>query len=83
MLQKKFNCEIRITFEGRNVDMKSIMGVMSLGITAQSEVIITCNGDDEEAVIATIEEVLHVQKIIGLSGGIIEVDTKRNYFLKN
>lgn len=64
------------------MDMKSIMGVMSLGITAQSEVIITCNGDDEEAAITVIEDVLNTQKIIELSDSIKEVEYKCDYFLK-
>ena len=40
------------------------MGVMSLGIPTQSEVVITCEGDDEELAIKTIEEVLRAQKVI-------------------
>jgi phosphocarrier protein HPr len=44
--------------------MKSIMGVMSLGIPTQSEVVITCEGEDEEQAIQTIEEVLRAQKVI-------------------
>jgi phosphocarrier protein len=45
--------------------MKSIMGVMSLGIPTQSEITISCNGEDEDYAIAAIEEVLRAQKIIG------------------
>ncbi len=44
--------------------MKSIMGVMSLGIPTQSEVTVTCEGEDEEVAITTIEEVLRAQKVI-------------------
>ena len=44
--------------------MKSIMGVMSLGIPTQSEITISCTGEDEEAAVAAIEEVLRAQKII-------------------
>ena len=61
----KLKSEVSIAFKGRDVNMKSIMGVMSLGIPTQSEITITCNGDDEEAAIAAIEEVLRAQKIIG------------------
>ena len=61
----KFKSEVNITFKGREVNMKSIMGVMSLGIPTQSEITISCNGDDEDAAIAAIEEVLRAQKIIG------------------
>ncbi len=60
----KFKCEVKVSFKGRSVNMKSIMGVMSLGIPTQSEVTITCDGDDEEVAITTIEEVLRTQKVI-------------------
>ncbi len=60
----KFKSEVKITYKGRSVNMKSIMGVMSLGIPTQSEVTISAEGDDEEEAIATIEEVLRTQKVI-------------------
>ncbi|MDP2813969.1 MAG: HPr family phosphocarrier protein [Erysipelotrichaceae bacterium] len=60
----KFKCEVKVSFKGRSVNMKSIMGVMSLGIPTQSEITITCEGDDEEVAINTIEEVLRTQKVI-------------------
>ena len=44
--------------------MKSIMGVMSLGIPTQSEITISAEGEDAEAAVATIEEVLRTQKVI-------------------
>ncbi len=44
--------------------MKSIMGVMSLGIPTQSEITITCEGEDEDAAIAAIEDILRTQKVI-------------------
>ena len=44
--------------------MKSIMGVMSLGIPTQSEITVTCDGDDEDIAVKTIEEVLRAQKVI-------------------
>ena len=60
----KFKCEVNVTYKGRSVNMKSIMGVMSLGIPTQSEVVISCDGDDEDVAIETIEDVLRAQKII-------------------
>jgi len=60
----KFKSEVNVSFKGRSVNMKSIMGVMSLGIPTQSEVIISCNGEDEEVAIETIENVLRQQKVI-------------------
>ena len=60
----KFKCEVKVEFKGRSVNMKSIMGVMSLGIPTQSEVKITCEGEDEDDAIHTIEEVLKTQKVV-------------------
>ena len=60
----KFNSDINLEYKGKSVNLKSIMGVMSLGIPTQSEITISCNGEDEDAAIAAIEEVLRAQKII-------------------
>lgn len=61
----KFKSEISIAFENRVVNMKSIMGVMSLGVPSRSKITISCDGSDEEEAISTICEVLTAQKIIG------------------
>ena len=60
----KFKSEINIAFKGREVNMKSIMGVMSLGIPTQSEITISCEGEDEDTAIETIETILKEQKVI-------------------
>ena len=60
----KFKSEVKVSFKGRSVNMKSIMGVMSLGIPTQSEITVSCEGEDEEEAIKTIEEVLREQKVI-------------------
>ncbi len=61
----KFKSEVKVSYKDRSVNMKSIMGVMSLGIPTQSEITISCEGEDEEAAIAAIEEILKTQKVIG------------------
>ena len=60
----KFKCDVKVSFKGRSVNMKSIMGVMSLGIPTQSEVTISCEGEDEDTAVETIEEILRTQKVI-------------------
>ena len=60
----KFKCNVSVSFKGRSANMKSIMGVMSLGIPTQSEVTISTEGDDEDEAITSIEEVLRNQKVI-------------------
>ena len=57
-------CDINVAFKGREVNMKSIMGVMSVGIPTQSEITISCSGEDEDDAIAKIEATLREQKII-------------------
>ncbi len=60
----KFKSDVKVAFKDRAVNMKSIMGVMSLGIPTQSEITITCEGEDEDVAIQTIEEILKTQKVI-------------------
>ena len=60
----KFKCEVKVAYKGRTVNMKSIMGVMSLGIPTQSEITVSCEGEDEEVAVKTIEDVLRTQKVI-------------------
>ena len=60
----KFKCEVKVAYKGRTVNMKSIMGVMSLGIPTQSEITVSCEGEAEEVAVKTIEDVLRTQKVI-------------------
>ncbi|MCF0116015.1 MAG: HPr family phosphocarrier protein [Erysipelotrichaceae bacterium] len=60
----KFKSEVKVSYNGRTVNMKSIMGVMSLGIPTQSNIVISCEGEDEDVAVTTIEEVLRAQKVI-------------------
>ena len=59
----KFKCDVKVSFNGRSVNMKSIMGVMSLGIPTQSEITISCEGEDEDTAVAQIEQILIDQKV--------------------
>ncbi|WP_416827068.1 phosphocarrier protein HPr [Ectobacillus polymachus] len=54
----KFNSEINLAYAGKTVNLKSIMGVMSLGIQEGAEIKITANGDDAGQALAAIEETL-------------------------
>ena len=60
----KFKSDVKVSFKGKSVNMKSIMGVMSLGIPTQSEIVISCEGEDEEEAVAQIETILKDQKVI-------------------
>lgn len=50
-----FDSEIYIEAEGKKVNAKSIMGMMSLGLNMGEEITVTANGTDEEAAVANLE----------------------------
>ena len=53
-----FNSDINLEYKGKSVNLKSIMGVMSLGVGQGSDVVITAEGDDEEEAIQTIADTM-------------------------
>lgn len=54
----KFKCEVNVAYNGRTVNMKSIMGVMSLGVGQNADVVISADGADEAEAIAAITETM-------------------------
>ncbi|MEG0679352.1 MAG: phosphocarrier protein HPr [Carnobacterium sp.] len=54
----KFNSDINLEYKGKSVNLKSIMGVMSLGVGQGAEVVISANGTDEAEAITSIEETM-------------------------
>lgn len=60
----KYKSDIQLEFKGKKVNMKSILGVMSLGISSGSIVTISADGEDETEAMATIE---HAMKAEGIS----------------
>ena len=44
----QYNSSIYVECEDRKVNAKSIMGMMTLGLTAGEEVVVSANGDDEQ-----------------------------------
>ena len=61
---KGFNSTIKIAKDGKEADCKRMFAVMGLGVKNGQEVVFTFDGEDEDAAIASIEEVLRAQKII-------------------
>ncbi len=59
----KFSGELSLVYQNRSVNLKSIMGVMSLGIRQGAEITIIAIGDEEEAAILAIEKELKDQGI--------------------
>ncbi|MEH7382329.1 phosphocarrier protein HPr [Bacillus sp. JJ1533] len=54
----KFNSDIQLEYNGKSVNLKSIMGVMSLGIGQGAEVKIVAQGSDEAEAIANLTEIM-------------------------
>ena len=51
-----FAAAVNLEYNGKSVNLKSIMGVMSLGIPKDATIKITAEGADEERALAAIEE---------------------------
>jgi phosphocarrier protein HPr len=54
----KYNAEVSLEYSGKRVNLKSIMGVMSLGIPQGSYIKIIAYGEDEDLALDGIEETL-------------------------
>jgi phosphocarrier protein len=53
-----FKSEVKLEYKERQVNLKSIMGVMSLGIPKGASVKVIAQGEDESQVIERIDEVM-------------------------
>ena len=60
----KFASEISLEYKEKRVNLKSIMGVMSLGVSQGAEVKVSATGEDAEAVIKALTETLEANKLI-------------------
>ena len=60
----KFKSDITIEHKGKKVNLKSILGVMSLGVPSGSVVTIAADGEDENE---AIEKAADVMKTEGIS----------------
>ncbi|MDY0393164.1 phosphocarrier protein HPr [Virgibacillus halophilus] len=54
----QFQSEVEISYNGKKVNLKSIMGVMSLGIPKGAQVTVSAEGSDEADAIKGVEEVI-------------------------
>ncbi|ALS01427.1 phosphocarrier protein HPr [Enterococcus silesiacus] len=54
----KFNSDINLEYKGKSVNLKSIMGVMSLGVGQGSDVTISVDGVDEADALAAIVDTM-------------------------
>ena len=56
----RFSAEIFLEKDGKKVNAKSIMGLMSLAVSSGSTVSIIANGDDEQDAVAALSD--YIQK---------------------
>ncbi len=54
----QYESKIYVESESKRVNAKSIMGMMTLGLAAGDELVITADGDDEQQAISDIEKYL-------------------------
>ncbi|MCI8949048.1 MAG: HPr family phosphocarrier protein [Lachnospiraceae bacterium] len=54
----QYESRIYVESESKRVNAKSIMGMMTLGLTAGEELVIMADGDDEQQAISDIEKYL-------------------------
>lgn len=59
----KFNSQVLIKMADKEVNLKSIMGVMSLGINNGAKVTLTCIGEDEEKAMADLTDTIYKLKL--------------------
>ncbi len=59
----KFVADSTIVSNDKQANLKSIMGVMSLGIVNGAEFIIDCSGTDEEAALDAITNIISINNI--------------------
>ena len=54
----KFGSDVNLEYNGKSVNLKTIMGVMSLGVGQNADVTITAEGDDEKDALDAIADTM-------------------------
>lgn len=54
----RFSSSLRLTMENKEINLKSIMGVISIGTLTNHEVTVFADGDDENEALSAIVEFL-------------------------
>ena len=54
----KFSADLNLEYKGKSVNLKSIMGVMSLGVGQGVDVTITAEGVDEKEALEAVTETM-------------------------
>ena len=54
----KYTSDVSLSYNGKSVNLKSIMGVMSLGVGQGADVVISAEGADADDALAAIAETM-------------------------
>jgi len=54
----EFKSTVEVIAKGKTVNAKSIMGIMSLGLAQGEEITVVANGEDQEAAVAALVELV-------------------------
>lgn len=54
----QFNSDITLVYDGKNVNLKSVLGIMSLGVGPGAEFSIRTEGEDADEALAELEKTL-------------------------
>ncbi len=54
----EFKCSLWVEKDGRRVNAKSLLGVLSLGVSEGDKILVVAEGVDENEAIASIEELI-------------------------
>ncbi|MBM6841913.1 HPr family phosphocarrier protein [[Clostridium] spiroforme] len=58
-LMKIFDCYVHLLYGDKDINMKSMMGLLSLGIPCKARVTIIAEGKDEEYAIASLKDKIY------------------------
>ena len=59
----KFSSDITLMYKDKSINLKSIMGLMSLGVPHKAEITITAEGSDAEEALTALEKTFLEQKL--------------------
>ncbi len=59
----KFASDINLECDGKSINLKSIMGIMSLGISKGDEIKVIADGDDAEEAVEAIGKIIRDENL--------------------
>jgi phosphocarrier protein HPr len=60
---KKFSSKLSIEFKNKKTNLESVLGVMGLGVSANTEITLYAEGDDEEEALTSLVELMRRNQV--------------------